>query len=89
MAPPKLPMELFVLGLIGHPTKGPPMADATPKPVAAVPDKPAKPERVPLSISIPAELAERLRKEADDRVVNVSLLVAKALEEYLPNLPAL
>lgn len=68
------------------------MADA-PKATAsgaAVTDgtaKTTKAERTPLSISLPTPLAQTLRDEADKRVVNLSLLVEKALERFLPTLP--
>lgn len=45
-----------------------------------------KPERTSLTVSIPIDLEVQLRAEADRRVVAPSLLVAKALEHYLPTL---
>lgn len=43
-------------------------------------------KRTALSISLPPDLAARLAKEADARLVNASLLVEKAVAAYLPTL---
>lgn len=49
----------------------------------------AKPEKAGLSVRLPSALVEQVRQEADDRVVSPAVLVQKALEAYLPTLPAL
>lgn len=47
----------------------------------------SKPKRMSLSISLPPELAARLQREADQRLIAPSLLVEKALAPYLAALP--
>lgn len=44
-------------------------------------------EKKQLSVAIPTALHDRLTKAADDRVVGVSLLVTRALEDLLDRLP--
>lgn len=45
--------------------------------------------RASVTLSLRKDLADRLDQEADDRVVGKGVLVEKALEAYLPTLPAL
>lgn len=46
-------------------------------------------DRVSLSVRLPRELHQQLRAEAEHRVVSVNLLVVKAIQAYLPLIPAL
>lgn len=45
-----------------------------------------KPETTRVTVTLPADLAERLRVAAEERVVGPGILVAYALETYLPEL---
>lgn len=49
----------------------------------------SKPKRASRSISLPPELDAKLQAEADSRLLNPSLLVERAVAQYLPTLPAL
>lgn len=44
-------------------------------------------KKKPVSGTIRGELVDRLYKEATDRMIGVSLLLEKAVEEYLDRLP--
>jgi hypothetical protein len=46
-------------------------------------------ESSPVSVRIDAGVAELLEREAEARMIGKGLLVQKALEAYLPTLPAL
>lgn len=48
-----------------------------------------KQERESISVSLPKAMVAKLREEADSRIVSPSLLVEKAVGEYLPKLPSL
>lgn len=50
--------------------------------------KAEKVPRITTSVTLPAELAVKLRSEADERLVSPSLIVQRALEAYLPTLPS-
>lgn len=50
---------------------------------------PSKSKRIALSVSLPPDLASRLTREADERVLAPSVLVEKALKQYLAALPPL
>lgn len=41
----------------------------------------------PITVSIDADLADKLDQVADERMVGKALLVEKALKAYLPTLP--
>jgi len=64
--------------------------EATTAPVAKVTSSPAPPEppaMARLNCQISTALEERVRKECSDRMIGVGLLVAKALETFLDELP--
>jgi predicted DNA-binding protein len=44
-------------------------------------------ETVSTAVRLPVDLHERLKSEADDRMVSRSLIVTRAIEEYLDQLP--
>lgn len=48
-----------------------------------------KPKRTQRSISLPPALDAKLQTEADERMINASLLVERAVAAYLPTLPSL
>lgn len=46
-------------------------------------------DRKQMSVTIRADLIDRLEKEADDRIVSKALIVEKAVEAYMDALPPL
>lgn len=48
-----------------------------------------KPKRVAIACSLPPDLAAKLQREADERMLAPSLLIEKAVAAFLPTLPSL
>lgn len=48
-----------------------------------------KPKRAQRSVTLPEALDAQLQHEADERMLNASIIVERALAAYLPTLPEL
>lgn len=50
---------------------------------------PANQKRIAIACTLPPDLADRLKGEADARMIHTSLLIEKAVAAFLPTLPPL
>lgn len=70
-----------------HDSKHPIPPGGCPDPRQAAPPEPEPGAMARLNCQIPSELEQRVKKECEDRMIGVGLLVAKALEKFLDGLP--